>query len=186
MMAFLDVVCVPKDRYPQMISHVRASPPRVPAGRGAKADAMRATSTSMTTLTTARAVRGARARTRGEVPARRGSAHVARAGKKMEGPYEARNEFVIPSGDGGVVRRFEEEMRAREKLAKEGGATEAKLVMMKTNEYAFEQKWASKEAYEAYMNTPQRRRSHLTVGVYQRLPKDKWSVPDNFTPVTKA
>ena len=181
-MAFLDVVCVPKDRYPQMISHVRASPPRVPAGRGAKADAMRATSTSMT----ARAVRGARARTRGEVPARRGSAHVARAGKKMEGPYEARNEFVIPSGDGGVVRRFEEEMRAREKLAKECGATEAKLVMMKTNEYAFEQKWASKEAYEAYMNTPQRRRSHLTVGVYQRLPKDKWSVPDNFTPVTKA
>ena len=76
-------------------------------------------------------------------------------------------------------------MRAREKMAKECGATEAKLVMLKANEYAFEQKWASKEAYEAYMNTPGRRRSHLTVGVYQRLPKDKWSVPENFTPVTR-
>jgi quinol monooxygenase YgiN len=148
---------------------------------------MRATSMTMTrTRTTTSAVRGACARTRGGVAAHRGSAHVARAGKKMDGPYEARNEFVIPSGDGGVVGRFEEEMRVREKLAKECGAMEAKLVMMKTNEYAFEQKWATKEAYEAYMNTPQRRRSHLTVGVYQRLPKDKWSVPDNFTPVTKA
>jgi quinol monooxygenase YgiN len=110
---------------------------------------------------------------------------VTRAAKASGGPYEARNEFVIPGGDGGVVARFEEEMRAREKMAKECGATEAKLVKLKANEYAFEQKWASKEAYEAYMNTPGRRRSHLTVGVYQRLPKDKWSVPENFTPVTR-
>ncbi|OUS48210.1 hypothetical protein BE221DRAFT_161748 [Ostreococcus tauri] len=83
----------------------------------------------------------------------------ARAGKTASGGYEARNEFVIPSGDGAVVKRFEEEMALRVRVAKEA------------NEYAFEQTWASKEAYEAYMNTPARRRSHLTVGVYQRLPK---------------
>jgi hypothetical protein len=33
------------------------------------------------------------------------------------------------------------------------------------------------------MNTPERRRSHLAAGVYQYLPKDKWSVPENFTPL---
>ena len=141
--------------------------------------------TTMTTTTT-RAMAPTRARP-GRAAKRdetRGGA-VTRAAKASGGPYEARNEFVIPGGDGGVVARFEEEMRAREKMAKECGATEAKLVMLKANEYAFEQKWASKEAYEAYMNTPGRRRSHLTVGVYQRLPKDKWSVPENFTPVTR-
>lgn len=33
------------------------------------------------------------------------------------------------------------------------------------------------------MNHPKRRRSHMAVGVYQYLPKDKWSVPENFTPI---
>ena len=116
----------------------------------------------------------------------RGDGAVARAGKAGGGAYEARNEFVIPSGDGGVTKRFEEEMASRVALAKECGAQEAKLVKIKANEYAFEQKWASKDAYEAYMNTPRRRRSHLAVGVYQRAPKDKFSVPENFTPLTEA
>ncbi|CAL52976.1 unnamed product [Ostreococcus tauri] len=107
----------------------------------------------------------------------------ARAGKTASGGYEARNEFVIPSGDGAVVKRFEEEMALRVRVAKECGASAVALVKLRANEYAFEQTWASKEAYEAYMNTPARRRSHLTVGVYQRLPKDKWSVPENFTPL---
>ena len=102
------------------------------------------------------------------------------------GPYKARNEFTIPSGDAGVRARFETEMRAREALAKELGANDAKLVTIADGkEYAFEQTWPTKEAYEAFMNHPSRRKSHLTVGVYQRLPKDKWSVPDNFTPLTK-
>ena len=76
-------------------------------------------------------------------------------------------------------------MRDRETLARELGAVDAKLVALSNKEFAFEQTWASKEAYEAYMNHPRRRRSHLAVGVYQRLPSDKWSVPDNFTPVTR-
>ncbi len=51
------------------------------------------------------------------------------------------------------------------------------------NEHTFKQQWSTKQAYEDYMNTPERRRSHLAAGVYQYLPKDKWSVPENFTPL---
>jgi len=32
-------------------------------------------------------------------------------------------------------------------------------------------------------NHPSRRKSHLAAGIYQYLPKDKWSVPENFTPI---
>ena len=46
-------------------------------------------------------------------------------------------------------------------------------------EYVFKQEWETKQAYEDYMNHPQRRRSHMAPGVYQYMPKDKWSVPEN-------
>ena len=94
--------------------------------------------------------------------------------------------MIKDATDAGVRARFEEEMAKREALAKTLGCASCALRKISANEYAFEQTWGSKAAYEAYMNHPERRRSHLTVGVWQRLPKDKWSVPDNFTPVTKA
>lgn len=114
-----------------------------------------------------------------------GAAAAKKKNGSTDGPYKARNEFTIPSADAGVRARFESEMRDRETLARELGAVDAKLVVLSNKEFAFEQTWTSKEAYEAYMNHPKRRRSHLAVGVYQRLPADKWSVPDNFTPVTR-
>ena len=119
------------------------------------------------------------------IPRAAGAAAAKKKNGSTDGPYKARNEFTIPSADAGVRARFESEMRDRETLARELGAVDAKLVALSNKEFAFEQTWASKEAYEAYMNHPRRRRSHLAVGVYQRLPSDKWSVPDNFTPVTR-
>jgi hypothetical protein len=119
------------------------------------------------------------------IPRAAGAAAAKKKNGSTDGPYKARNEFTIPSADAGVRARFESEMRDRETLARELGAVDAKLVALSNKEFAFEQTWASKEAYEAYMNHPKRRRSHLAVGVYQRLPSDKWSVPDNFTPVTR-
>ena len=141
------------------------------------------TTTTMTTMTTTMRMmdspRGA--------SGRRTAVVVRAAAGAKTGPYEARNEFVIrDTADAGVRARFEGEMAKREALAKTLGCESCGLKKISANEYAFEQRWGSKEAYEAYMNHPERRRSHLTVGVWQRLPKDKWSVPDNFTPVTKA
>jgi hypothetical protein len=145
--------------------------------------------TTMTTtmmMTTTRMMDSPRVASRA-TSGRRSAVVVRAAAGAKTGPYEARNEFVIrDTADAGVRARFEEEMAKREALAKTLGCESCGLKKISANEYAFEQRWGSKEAYEAYMNHPERRRSHLTVGVWQRLPKDKWSVPDNFTPVTNA
>mmetsp|Transcript_10956 Transcript_10956/g.17566 ORF Transcript_10956/g.17566 Transcript_10956/m.17566 type:complete len:151 (+) Transcript_10956:69-521(+) len=119
----------------------------------------------------------------------RASRTVTRAASKPKPgingvPYVAANRFVIPDSDPAVVARFEEEMRRRETLmASLPGFTHCGLTKDGAHEYTFAQEWATKQAYEDYMNNPERRRSHMAVGVYQYLPSDKWSVPENFTPI---
>jgi|TARA_B100000405_G_scaffold172022_1_gene120261 heme-degrading monooxygenase HmoA len=99
-------------------------------------------------------------------------------------PYTASNTFIVPDGDAAIVQRFQEEMAARQALMKTlPGFTSCKLTAGSGNEFTFEQEWTTKQAYEDYMNHPQRRKSHLAAGIYQYMPKDKWSVPENFTPI---
>ena len=106
-------------------------------------------------------------------------------------PYVAKNTFVIPSDEAGakaadIVRRFLSEMDGRERKMKTmPDYTSSSLREVGTNTYEFTQEWKTKVGYESWMNTPERRRSHFPVGVYQYLPKDKWSVPENFAPVIK-
>jgi len=158
----------------------------------ARAMAMAISSASSSSSSTSLVVRSSHARderARVRVSRVRTRARALAAAARVEtdkGPYEARNEFVIANRDRDVVARFEREMAKRQTLATSLGCERCALVKMSETEYAFEQRWGTKEAYEAYMNHPERRRSHLTVGVWQRLPKDKWSVPDNFTPITKG
>ena len=105
--------------------------------------------------------------------------------------YVAKNTFVIPSDEAGVkaadiVRQFLSEMDGRERKMKTmPDYTSSSLREVGTNTYEFTQEWKTKVGYESWMNTPERRRSHFPVGVYQYLPKDKWSVPENFAPVIK-
>lgn len=118
---------------------------------------------------------------------RRGSVAV-RAGPKpgVDGvPYVATNRFVVPDKDPEVVRRLVSEIESREKLMKTlpGYTSSALASGPGEGEFSFTQEWETKQAYEDYMNHPQRRRSHMAAGVYQYLPKDKWSVPENFTPI---
>ena len=118
---------------------------------------------------------------------RRGSVS-ARAGPKpgVDGvPYVATNRFVVPDKDPEVVRRLVSEIESREKLMKTlpGYTSSALASGPGEGEFSFTQEWETKQAYEDYMNHPQRRRSHMAAGVYQYLPKDKWSVPENFTPI---
>ena len=123
----------------------------------------------------------------------RGGARAMAAGKPgMDGtPYVAKNTFVIPSDEAGVkaadiVSRFLSEMDGRERKMKTmPDYTSSSLREVGTNTYEFTQEWKTKVGYESWMNTPERRRSHFPVGVYQYLPKDKWSVPENFAPVIK-
>ena len=49
-------------------------------------------------------------------------------------------------------------------------------------EYAAAVTWRDKPSYEAWMNTPQRRRSHLPQGVWQYRTANKFSVPEEFCP----
>jgi antibiotic biosynthesis monooxygenase (ABM) superfamily enzyme len=49
-------------------------------------------------------------------------------------------------------------------------------------EYSATATFDSKEAYEAWMNTPARRRSHLPQGVWQYRTANKFSVPEEFCP----
>jgi len=106
-------------------------------------------------------------------------------------PYVAKNTFTIPSDEAGVKleeikRRFLEEMQFREqKMKTMPDYTSSSLKEVGANTYEFSQEWKTKEGFEGWMNTPERRRSHFPVGVYQYLPKDKWSVPENFAPVIK-
>lgn len=124
---------------------------------------------------------------------RRGSSAVTRAAAKAKAPkpgvdgvpYVATNRFVIPDGDAEVVKRFVLEIESREALMKTlPGFTSCALTSGPgAGEYTFTQEWETKVAYEDFMNHPKRRRSHMAPGVYQYLPKDKWSVPENFTPI---
>ncbi len=99
-------------------------------------------------------------------------------------PYTASNTFIVPDGGAAIIQRFQEEMDARQALMKTlPGFTSCKLTAGSGNEFTFEQEWTTKQAYEDYMNHPQRRKSHLAAGIYQYMPKDKWSVPENFTPI---
>jgi heme-degrading monooxygenase HmoA len=100
-------------------------------------------------------------------------------------PYTASNTFIVPDGDATVVARFQDEMAARQALMKTlAGFTSCNLSAGPgASEFTFEQEWTTKQAYEDYMNDPRRRKSHLAAGIYQYLPKDKWSVPENFTPI---
>lgn len=50
-------------------------------------------------------------------------------------------------------------------------------------EFTVSQTWASKAAYEAWMNTHLRRTSHFAPGVWQYRPANKFSVPEEFAPV---
>ncbi|MDA9098433.1 antibiotic biosynthesis monooxygenase [bacterium] len=104
----------------------------------------------------------------------------------MDGvPYIATNRFVVPEKDPTVVARLVSEMESREKLMKTlPGYTSSSLTSGPApGEFSFTQEWTTKQAYEDYMNHPARRRSHIAAGVYQYMPKDKWSVPENFTPI---
>ena len=49
-------------------------------------------------------------------------------------------------------------------------------------EYSVVQTWTDKRAYEAWMNTPFRRRSHLPPTVWQFRTANKFSVPEEFNP----
>ena len=100
-------------------------------------------------------------------------------------PYVATNRFVVPDKDPETVKRLVSEIESREKLMKSlAGYSSSSLASGPADgEFTFTQEWTTKQAYEDYMNHPQRRRSHMAAGVYQYLPKDKWSVPENFTPI---
>ncbi|KAK3267071.1 hypothetical protein CYMTET_24347 [Cymbomonas tetramitiformis] len=50
-------------------------------------------------------------------------------------------------------------------------------------EFTSKQTWASKEAYEQWMLSDVRRKSHFFGNIYQLQTKDKWSVPEDFMPV---
>lgn len=112
---------------------------------------------------------------------------VVRAAKPgVDGvPYVASNTFVVLNGDAEVARRLVATIESREKLMRTlPGYTSSSLTSgARPGEYVFKQEWETKQAYEDYMNHPQRRRSHMAPGVYQYMPKDKWSVPENFTPI---
>lgn len=49
-------------------------------------------------------------------------------------------------------------------------------------EYCATVTWRDKPAYEAWMNTPARRRSHPPQGVWQYRTANKFSVPEEFCP----
>lgn len=53
-------------------------------------------------------------------------------------------------------------------------------------EYTVAQTWTSKPVYEAWMNTPLRRKSHFPEGVWQHSPENKFSVPEEFAPFVRA
>ena len=52
-------------------------------------------------------------------------------------------------------------------------------------ELVVSQAWKDKAAYEAWMNTPVRRRSHLPPTVWQFRPANKYSVPEEFSPFVR-
>ena len=116
---------------------------------------------------------------------------MAAPGTDGKTPYVAKNTFTIPQDESGVKleeikRRFLDEMRFREeKMKTMPDYVSSQLTEIGANAYEFSQEWKTKEGFERWMNTPERRRSHFPVGVYQYLPKDKWSVPENFAPVIK-
>jgi|TARA_B110000977_G_scaffold166524_1_gene214435 heme-degrading monooxygenase HmoA len=116
---------------------------------------------------------------------------VVRAAAKpgLDGvPYIATNVFIVPDKNPETVKRFVTEIETREKLMKtlEGYTSSALTGGSAAGEFSFTQEWTTKQAYEEYMNHPQRRRSHMAAGVWQYMPKDKWSVPENFTPILPA
>ena len=106
--------------------------------------------------------------------------------------YVAKNTFLIAQDENGssvreIKERFLREIDSRERLMKGmEDYVQSSLRELGSNEYEFSQEWKTKAGYEKYMNTPERRKSHFPVGVYQYLPKDKWSVPENFAPVIKT
>ena len=103
-------------------------------------------------------------------------------------PYIATNVFIVPDKNPETVKRFVTEIETREKLMKtlEGYTSSALTGGSAAGEFSFTQEGTTKQAYEEYMNHPQRRRSHMAAGVWQYMPKDKWSVPENFTPILPA
>ncbi|CAL6446066.1 unnamed protein product [Bathycoccus prasinos] len=117
---------------------------------------------------------------------------MAAPGTDGKTPYVAKNTFTIPRDEIGVKleeikRRFLDEMRFREeKMKTMPDYVSSQLTEIGANAYEFSQEWKTKEGFERWMNTPERRRSHFPIGVYQYLPKDKWSVPENFAPVIKV
>ena len=154
-----------------------------------------ATTSSISGITTANNVR--KIQRRGSATSSSSSSSSRRVVRMMAAPgtdgtpYVAKNTFTIPSDEAGVKleeikRRFLEEMQFREqKMKTMPDYTSSSLKEVGANTYEFSQEWKTKEGFEGWMNTPERRRSHFPVGVYQYLPKDKWSVPENFAPVIK-
>ena len=106
-------------------------------------------------------------------------------------PYVAKNTFVVAVDEKGldaksVAKRFFEEMNGRvEKMKTMKDYVRSSLTEVGGNEWEFEQEWETKEGYERWMNESERRKSHFPNGVYQIMPKDKWSVPENFAPIIK-
>lgn len=48
--------------------------------------------------------------------------------------------------------------------------------------YTITQSWSSREAYERWMKSPHRRRSHFGKGVWQFKTGSKYEVPEEYVP----
>lgn len=133
-------------------------------------------------MATCGAVRGARVAAR-RARVRRNTASAARAAAKdaATGPYTATNRFNVPEAV--HQAQFKAEVQKREAAMKAMAGFVSCELAQAGDDFTFTQTWESKETYEAWMDSPERFRSHFGQGVWQYKPENKWSVPEEFVPL---
>mmetsp|Transcript_12142 Transcript_12142/g.16550 ORF Transcript_12142/g.16550 Transcript_12142/m.16550 type:complete len:148 (+) Transcript_12142:121-564(+) len=108
---------------------------------------------------------------------------VKAAKKEFVGPYTAENKYKCK--DSKAAENLRAEWAKREAAMRTlPGFTSFELKEIGGGVFAASQTWDSKAEYEGWMDSDYKRKSHFYGNIYQFSTKDKYSVPEEFMPVT--
>mmetsp|Transcript_9459 Transcript_9459/g.19586 ORF Transcript_9459/g.19586 Transcript_9459/m.19586 type:complete len:158 (-) Transcript_9459:429-902(-) len=110
------------------------------------------------------------------------SLKVTAAKKDFSGDYTAENQYKCM--DQVSITNLKAEWAKRESAMKAlQGFKAFSLQEVSPSEFVASQTWASKDAYETWMDSDFKRKSHFFGNIYQYTTKDKYSVPEEFMPI---
>jgi heme-degrading monooxygenase HmoA len=111
------------------------------------------------------------------------SACVAETSEKGEEKAEfvASNTYKVPEEKDRT--NFEHELnRRRQAMQSMDGFLACEVERASDDVYTVTQRWRSRSEYEQWMKSPERRRSHFGIGVWQLKTSTKHEVPEEFVP----